>query len=1102
MTSALRWGSKGTSFYMSKLKFTSVLLFSLAPLALNAQTITGTITGSVTDPSGASLAKAKVTATNVGTGIKTNAATNDAGFYSLPFLNVGQYTVTVENPGFKKSLLGPFALEVNQIARVDIALQLGAVTESVEVKDFAPILQTESSATGASISASQVTSIPLRGRNFASAVLLIPGAITPNPTSFDGIGANTGGGRPYVNGNREQTNNFLLDGGDINESIDNLIGYQPNVDALQEVKVMTGNMGAEFGNANGAVVNMTLKSGTNSMHGNVFWFLQNDNLNANGLFSNRAGAARREFRRNVFGGTVGGPIVKNKAFFFLDYQGAKDRSAGPASASLAPEAWRTGNLSGLTRSVLDPTTNAPFPGNIIPTSRIVNPAARALFAEQRLYPLPNNRGVGPLGVTSNFLGSSSSAVNNDQADAKSDIRLTEKDNLMVRFSIRRLNSAPSSVVLPVVLGTLTSAPTTGGVIGWTRVVSPSVVNEFRVNVNRVRISDEPFDVAGLLGAEANARFGIPGGQPLAGLSSIALGATEGLGGIGSVGIKSDNITNTFQFSENLTWQKGKHFLKIGGQLIRYQQNRFYSGNNGVLGFLTYSGFKSGSSFGDFLLDQVSSKGRGSNSGNWGHRQSRIAMFVQDDYKLANNFTLNIGMRWEYNTPVYEVADRQVNVDVFTGKVRVAGKDGNSRALFNPYYKQFMPRVGFAWSPSALKRTVVRGGYGISSYLEGTGANLRLPLNPPFFFESNVDYGVGSPGSIREGFGGLVGSTQLQGLVRAWNPDLRPAFIQQFNFTLERQLTNSMSVSAGYVGQKGTHLVVPRDPNQPLNACPNPQLCRPLYNVLPLVTNIAYTDSSANMNYNGLQVSARQRSNSGFEYQLSYTLSKSMTDNLGYYGSGGVAAQSAYWQNAYDRKADYGPSFFDATHNMSFSGSYELPFGMKRKFGSSWNRATDIVLGGWQVGYILGFHTGFPMTLTSPNRSNRAARTARANRYQPLKITGQSIDNWFGTDASAKPCAADVNNGTCAYGVQFLNQFGSTGVGTERAPKYANLDMNVGKNFNITERQYIQFRAEFFNLPNMTSFGPPNRDTSAAQFGFINGQINTPRVIQFALKYMF
>jgi hypothetical protein len=449
----------------------------------------------------------------------------------------------------------------------------------------------------------------------------------------------------------------------------------------------------------------------------------------------------------------------------------------------------------------------------------------------------------------------------------------------------------------------------------------------------------------------------------------------------------------------------------------------------------------------------------------------------------------------------------LNVDIYTGRISRAGEGGASRALYNPYYKQFMPRFGFAWSPDALnRRFVIRGGYGITSYLEGTGANLRLPLNPPFFFESDVQYAVANPGTITTGFVGLVARDQLSGQIRAWNPDLRPAFIQQYNLSTEYQFTNSLSITAGYVGQRGTHLVNPREGNQALpstNATDINQR-RPLYGVLPLVTTISYTDSSATMNYNALQVSGRQRLAAGLEFLASYTFSKTMSDNLGYYGAGGgpLAAQSAYWQNAYDRLADYGPAFFDVTHNFSLGGSYELPYGQNRPFGKSAPGVLDAMFGGWNLGYIVNLHTGFPITVTSPGRNNAGNRANRGNAYRPLIIENQSIDNWFGTHPSATPCGPNGDNGVCAYGQQLLGSFGTAGVGTERAPGFKNIDLTVSKNFNFTETQYLQFRAEFFNAFNMVSFGNPNRDTSSPQWGFVNTQANAPRAIQFALKYYF
>jgi len=1089
-----------------------IFLFFLCSLATaSAQTITGTITGSISDPSGSAITSARVTARNNATNVANTAEVNGSGVYNLLFLPVGEYSVTVEAQGFKKSVAGPIRLEVDQIARVDIQLQVGQLSESVEVSANAVILQTESATTGETITGNTVTNIPLKGRNFATVTLLVPGSINPNTGNFTGIGRNTGGGRPYVNGNREQSNNFLLDGEEFNDSIDNLIGYNPNPDALEEVKVQTGNTGAEFGNANGAVVNMATKSGTNQYHGNIFEFLQNDKLNANGFFANRSRAVRSAFKRNIYGGTFGGPIKKDKLFFFLDYQGAKDRTEGPSSATVAPAAYRTGNLSALLtpvngsapRVITDPATGLPFPGNIIPPSRIVNPVAKALFADPRLYPVPNNIGTGALGLGSNFLGTSASAVNNDQGDAKVDYRAGNKDSFSGRFSIGRAFSLPVRVALPTTIPSTSSYPTTGGVISWTRVISPTVVNEARVAFTRIRLTDTVVDLYGLFGPTGNQKLGIPGGQPVPGISNVNLGGTEGLSGIGSIGLGNDSITNEYQYSDNFTKQLGRHVLKFGGQAARYQQNRYYSGNNGQLGLFTYDGRYSGSSFADFLLDDLAASGRGSVTGKWGHRHWRDGIFAQDDFKVSSNLTLNLGLRWEYTQPVYEVADRQVNVNIYTGAVSQAGKNGASRALFNPYYKQFEPKLGFAWSPEFFgkKKFVVRGGYGITSFMEGTGANLRLPLNPPFFFESDVSFPTSAPGTITTGFNGLVAHDVLSGQIRAWNPDLRPAFIQQYNFTVEYELASSMSWSAGYVGQKGTHLVDPREGNQALVPSAT-NLQRPLSGVLPLVTSISYTDSSATMNYNSLQTSVRKRYAKGLEFLASYTLSKTLSDNLGYYGSGGVDSQSAYWQNAYDRHADYGPAFFDALHNFVFSGSYDLPFGKGRTYGSNWNRVADSALGGWILGTIYSTHSGFPITVTSPNNANVGARTARANHYRPLKIVNQTFENWFGTDPSAKPCPANVNDGVCAYGVEFTNQLGSSGISTERAPSFSNVDLTLSKRFNITEQKYFAFRADFFNAFNGVSFNAPDRTTNSSTFGLITSQINQPRNIQFAFKFFF
>jgi len=1105
---------------MKRSRIAVLLVFSA--VLLKAQTITGSITGTITDASSAAVANVKVIATNTGTNLTYATASNETGVYNLVFLPVRQYTVSAEGKGFKKSVLGPFALEVNQTAKIDVRLEVGEVSQSVEVTEVSPILQTESTATGATLTTETVSSIPLNGRNFASLTQLIPGAISTSPNAMNTSARVQGSGsRPQVNGNREQTNNFLLDGIDNNDSIDNRIGYQPNVDALEEVKVITGNGSSEFGNVGGAIVNTTLKSGTNQFHGNLFEFLRNDELDSNGFFANRSRAPRAPLRRNIFGGTLGGPVMKNKMFFFVDYEGTEQRTSGASTASVAPPTWRTGDLSDfLNKSnqvVRDPLNGAPFAGNIIPTNRIVNPVAQKLFASSDLYPLPNNAGTGVLGITNNYLSTQASRLSNKQGDIKGDFRPSDEDSISARWSVSDYQSLGSQAALPVFLTSGNFAPTQSAVLIWTRTFNPHLINEARMGYTRVHIDEGiPIDWSGKLGANGNQSFGIGGGQPVPGLSSVSLGS--GLSGIGAAATIGREVDNKISYGDNLTWQRGEHLLKIGGQAVRYRQNRYYAGNNGALGSFTFDGTYSGIPYGDFLLDTLVAKGRGAVVGKWGHRHWRDAVFIQDDWRIARNFTMNIGMRWEYTEPIYEVADRQVNITP-DGQLLYAGKNGNSRALYNPYYKQFEPRIGFAWNPK--QRLVFRVGYAISTFLEGTGANLRLPLNPPFFFEANVNYDPRTPGDIRVGFSDTPQTGTLDGprtganpyyQGRAWEINLRPQFTQQYNATLEYQFTNSTSFTVAYAGQLGTHLIDPHEANNPYagvgpvaNWAPANDR-RPWAIVLPNVGNTALTESESRMSYNSLQISGRRRMAAGLSLTGFYVWSKSLMDNFGYYGCGSVNSEGAYWQDAYNRRANKGPACFDARHNGSIGGIYDLPFGKGKKLGANWSRPMDLVFGGWQVDYFLNAHTGFPVTIlaSSANTGGRTPRgNVRPNYYRPYVITSQTVDQFFGPVTAANFCAAGVDNGSCAFGVPAVGALGNGGVGLLRAPSFFNFDTSIAKKFRITESKSLQLRGEFFNAFNHASWGPPGRDiTSPTSFGQITGQVQNPRNIQLGAKFFF
>jgi Carboxypeptidase regulatory-like domain/TonB dependent receptor len=1065
-----------------------VALLLGVPITAHAQTGAASITGLVTDQSGAAAPGVSVSAVNQATDVPYTAISNAAGNYTITSLPVGTYVVKAELSGFKTPTTKPIALEAKQIARLDFKLEVGSLEDRVEVTSSAPVLQTESATVGQVISGETVESLPLNGRNSGQLALLVPGTVTVNPRGFTSIGS-VNLNRPFVNGNREQTNNYLLDGLDVNETIDNRISYQPSPDALAEISVETNNYAADIGNVAGAVISNVLKSGANQFRGNVFEFYRNSDFDANTWENNRSGAPRQERKQHIYGATLGGPIVKNKLFFFANYQGSRQDAPGFTTASVAPEAWRRGDLSSVSTAIRDPLTGQPFPGNQIPLSRF-SPVARAILSDTANYPLPN-RTVS--GVTGNFVGETLFTVRAHQGDARLDWSASPNDKLFARFSFATYKDERTKQPFPLFLASLNDQPFHNLGANWSHVFGPSIVNEVLVGYSKTTVITDTTDWAGV--GNANAHYGIAGGQPISGLSQIQWGG--GLTLPGAIATDSDTRAKTYQLNEKLTWLKGRHALKLGGQFLRYDQRRFYAGNNGLLGFLQYTGAFTGFAFSDFLLDQVGGKGRGSQADPWTHLQNRISLFVQDDFKVTPELTLNLGMRWAYTSPLVEKDNRQSNFDLTTGQ-QIFAKDGSieDRALYKPYYKGFEPRLGYAWRPS--ERWVFRGGYGISQYMEGTGANLRLPLNPPFFFESAVTYdrttGAGRTGT---GFAELVPLDKPSGNVRAFDPNLRPQFTHQWNVFAEYLLTSSMSAQVGYVGHRANHLVAPVEGNQALPGVGDPSTWapkptrRPLYPVLPLVTTIATTASRARSEYNALQASVRQRAWHGVEFLASYTFGRAKTNNRGYYGgSTVVASEGAYWQNTYDPEAEFGPAFHDVRHNFVFSANFELPFGKGRRWGGDWSGVTQAILGGWKVGSIFQARSGIPVTVIDTRaRSLQGERGfERPNCVGDPVPADQSIDHWL-----------DIN----AFQAAALGTFGNCGIGIARAPGYVNLDLSLSKRVNAGGPRYLELRIETFNLTNTPSFGPPARDISVTNtFGKITTTVSSPRVIELVAKFYF
>ena len=1056
-----------------------------------AQSGLATVTGIVTDNTGGSVPGLTVTATNQATNIAYTGVTNDAGNYIITSVPIGSYVISVDMQGFK-SVQSKADLAASQTARVDFRLELGSVEERIEVVATGAVLQTENAVVGNQLEREQVEKLPVQGRNLSTATLFTAGVTTPNPGSFNSL-KNTGGGRPYVNGQREQANNFSLDGVDMNDAIDNLVAYQPSPDAVEQVRVETNNYSPELGNVGGAIVNMVIKSGTNSISGNGFYYWRDNDLSATPWSTNRAGGRKSAFNRDIFGGTIGGPVVKNKLFWFFDYQGGRQQSP-PADSftTVVPDEWRRGDLSSLLSqglTIRDPQTGQVFPNNQIPTSRF-SPFARALFANEALYPRANvSRPMSDF--RQNYLGQTGSEEETNQFDVKMDWNASSRDKIYVRYSRQTHESNPITTVMPLVFAAASENPFWSMGANWNRIIGTSMVNDLLVGFNDNGFNSQPLDIRGL--GSVNGQLGIGGAQAIPGLSQVTLG--NNIANIGTIAIGSNTANRVFQINERLTWVKNRHTLKLGGGWNFYEMERYYSGNNGQLGFITYTGAFTGQAFADFLLDQVQSKGRGSLTTPWTQLQHRIGFYVADDFKASDNLTLNLGLRWGYTSPLVEQDDRQANFSLVNAEHQIAGQNGNSRALYEPYYKGWEPRLGVAYRKG--EKWVFRGGYGITQYMEGTGANLRLPLNPPFFFESQTTYDLTSgAASIATGFEGLTALDRPSGQLRAWDPNLRPQFTQQWNMFAEYLIGSRSSINIGYVGSTSSNLVTPVDGNQPV-AGTGPvstwlpvQQRRPLYQFNPLITSISTTASRGRGNYNGLQTSFKQRLWNGVDFLANYTFSKTMTNNLGYYGSGGVAAEGAYPMNSYDIEANYGPAFFDATHNVSLSGSYELPFGKDRKFGAGWNRAVDAVAGGWAASFAYRANSGFPITVQDgSNPSQQASRsTERPNRIGDGSVDNPTVDRWL--DRAAFVSAP-------------LGSFGDSGVGIVRAPSYWNVDMSLSKRVATFGRQYLVFRAEAFNVLNHPNMAPPERNIQNTAFGTITGaQIGDPRIIQLVGKYYF
>jgi hypothetical protein len=1133
--------------------FLGCLFSALLCLPALGQTVTGSITGQVTDSSGAVIVGANVTAENTATSVKTSATTNGSGVYSIRFLPIGLYTVTIDAKGFSTQQIPSFSLEIDQTAKIDASLKIGAASTVTVQSDTHPILDTTDSTLGNTLSANEIANIPLNGRNFSSLTLFQPGSVDTDPQGMTGNNAiereTYNNGSVSVNGNRAQENNYTIEGAENNEPQNNLIGYNPAPDAIAEVRVVSANANATYGNANGGAIVTILKSGTNGLHGSLYDFLEDQDQDANSWANGLTGSPKTKYTQNIFGGTIGGPIIKDKLFFFFDYEGVRKHTAQSfQQTSVLTPAMLQGDFSALLNPLLPggpiqlyDTQNsfAPYVNDQIP---VVNPVAVYLAAHPDLYPAPNRAPVDGL-IQDNYVGPQSSILTNNQEDIKIDWTPGSSNKISSFFSQGKGGDF-TTAILPTSFPAHNTYPTKIGGASWVHTFSPAILNEFRFGFTRVRWNNGvPTDPSGLFGLDGDSIVGIPfGAQSYAGFT--AQNISNNASTIGNSANPQVFTDNTFNYYDNLTWQRGRHLFTMGVQATRYQQNYLNAGNVGFLGQFSYSGVFSknpnvtdGPGYGpaDFDLDRISNEQLASPTGNVGNRQWRLAGYFQDDFKILPRLTLNLGLRYEFDQPWYEQNNKTANVlpdgtVEYAGSVPPLAAPGSivcpTRACYNANYKQFMPRLGFAYQMEP--KWVIRGGYGISSFFEGYSFNQRLTSSPPFSLAINNNAPTptnttgGTPFTVEQGFGSAFGINNS--LYSVWPQNTQPAYIQQYNLTTEYAFTNELSLSVGYHGQNGDHLADYRNGNQlTLAQAPaantiinNPALgCGatfpaglqpPYYSLVGECGTILITESEAGMNYNSLQVSLRQRTHHGLEYTLNYTFAKSLTNSSGNYGVPNTTMNGSTVQDSYDLKADWGPSGMDIRHSLNFIGVYDLPFGHGRAYGSSSSGFLNAVFGGWKASASAFLYSGIPVTIFAQGNSGtfNTFGLNRANQYGLLNVTNRSIQHWWGTGASAQGCLQDgVDNGACAYGNPAQFTFGSAGNNTERGPGYEQVDASLFKEFHVWhENHVLGFRADFFNLFNIASYGNPDNNINDSNFGQISGVRSPPRQIQFSLHYGF
>ncbi len=1080
-------------------------LFALRP-ATFGQGVTGRILGAVQDKSGAVVAKANVTITNQGTGIKTNIFTDSNGEYRVDNLPPGSYRVAFAATGFKPFVSDGNIVAVDSATTVDATLEVGSEAETIEVNAAQPLVDTTSSSLGEVVSQNEINSLPLNGRVFSQLVQTVPGSVPAGfgsaPEAAAGAGATTDLSAS-VNGMPWGGTTYTLDGVNDMELLNAFINVTPPLDSLQEVKVSTNNAEATVGTYGGAQVNAFVKSGTNAFHGSGYEFYRGDSLNA---YQWRAGS-KAPYRGNEFGGSLGGPVVKNRLFFFGDYQGLLLQHGISYILTVPTDLMKQGTFlkSQFTGPIYDPQTQQPFPtvttssGDAwqIPTSRF-DSVSTNMVNGTTIWPTATDQSS----TSNNYSANTTEPDNNHQFDAKIDYQLPNGDRVFARESYQRRDlTAPSPGTRFVQIGDVNaSSRDHNSALGYDHTFSPTATNELRLGFDRFYTHDFGND----LGTNENSALGIPNGNdPAFGATGIGNFQIGNIVNTGSQGwTNSHRISNSFEITDNFTKTLGRNTFVFGEdyRLLTASLTNSDDNKNGDFSFSSNytssctmqpscSSDVGGNEFASFLLDLPSYEDRGFVATDPATEATLLGLYGQDQIRVTKELTLNLALRWDLITPAIDRQNHQSNFDLSSGLIDFA-TSGNRGPNVDTYFGGYSPRVGFAYTPNN-GTTTISGAFGITHFPGNFGAmGGFLERNFPFFEAFSIQsqlLNVPLPALSASGLPAYIPTTisgpaqppafiSVETMAKSMQPDVAYAW----NFGVQERISPTTALAVTYVGTRGLHLFRRWNINTP------PPGTTPFDSRLPYqyfnssgqqyATNIGYAAADGSSIYHGLQVELKKTTSHGLEGRIAYTWSKEIDD------------MNQWWplSNKLDRGEGTNQAP-DIPQNVIASLTYQLPFGRGREWLSSASPIADAVLGGWNLSTITILQSGSPLTFNSNIDNLGSGVTNHADVSCPKVKTIGSVSEWFDTSCFSYP------------GPLLL---GNSGFGKVHGPGYYNSDLSLAKLEHIRETMAVRFQVDAFNVSNTPHYSNPNTTLGQSNFGEIGGTNGTPREIQLGLHFVF